>query len=247
MIIIALISPTGGAGRSSLAIAAATQLSMLGRKVTLIQADPANNVEFQLGYTESSTHGLGNVIRQGDHILADVLKTTEAGFHLLPFGQSSVAQLFTTDRVLMEQPHRLTEMLRNPLFEDDSVMIVDLPRWPSPWCQKIMELSDLNLITLVPDSASILGVDIMLPQLLEGRGASYFLMNRFDSAKVLHLDLWTLCKMKLSHRLLPFYLHEDQSLSESLAAGLPLSEYAPRSQLVDDHQKLCNWIDSEIG
>lgn len=110
-----------------------------------------------------------------------------------------------------------------------------------------MALSDLNLVNLVPDSASILGIDTLLPHLLESRGASYFLMNRFDSSKVLHLDLWTLCKMKLSHRLLPFYLHEDQALPESLATGQPLLEYAPRSQLVDDQQKLCNWIDTEIG
>ena len=110
-----------------------------------------------------------------------------------------------------------------------------------------MALSDLNLVTLVPDSSAILGIDALLPYLLESRGASYFLMNRFDSAKVLHLDLWTLCKMKLSHRLLPFYLHEDQALAESLAAGLALLDYAPRSQLADDMHKLCNWIDAEIG
>jgi len=247
MIILALISPTGGAGRTSLAIAAASHLSMLGRKVILVQADPANNIEFQLGDTASSAHGLGHLVLQGDDALNDVMKTSVTGFQLLPFGQVNMAQQLTIDRALMERPERLTDLFRNPCFEDDSVVVIDLPRWPAPWCQKVMAMSDLNLITLVPDSASILGIDIMLPHLLNSRGASYFLMNRFDSAKVLHLDLWTLCKMKLSHRLLPFYLHEDQALAESMAAGLPLADYAPRSQLVEDQQKLCNWIDSEIG
>lgn len=247
MIILALVSPTGGAGRTSLAIAAATHLSMLGRKVTLIQADAANDIEFQLGYTASSPYGLGHAVLQGPKALAEALKMTEAGFNLLPFGQINVAQQLTIDRALMEQPDRLIDLLRDPSFDDDAVVIVDLPRWPAPWCLKIMALSDLNLITLVPDSASILGVDTLLPNLLNSRGASYFLMNRFDSSKVLHLDLWTLCKMKLSHRLLPFYMHEDQALSESMAAGVSLASYAPRSQLVDDQQKLCNWIDSEIG
>src|SRR3546814_6635580 len=55
--IIALVSPTGGAGRTSLAIAAATQLNMLGRNVTLVQADPANNIEFQLGRSEERRVG----------------------------------------------------------------------------------------------------------------------------------------------------------------------------------------------
>ncbi|WP_334118816.1 cellulose biosynthesis protein BcsQ [Limnobacter sp.] len=246
MIIIALVSPTGGAGRTSLAIAAASNLCTLGRKVTLVQADPANNIEFQLGYAQASPNGLGQALLQVKE-LDSVVATTTAGFKLLPFGQLSLLEQLAVDQMLMEQPENLTALFRHAQFEDDGVVIVDLPRWPAPWVQKIMALSDLNLVTLVPDSASILGVNTLLPHLLESRGASYFLMNRFDSTKVLHLDLWTLCKMKLSHRLLPFYLHEDQALSESLAAGLPLLDYAPRSQLVDDQQKLCNWIDAEIG
>ena len=246
MIIIALVSPTGGAGRTSLAIAAASHLCMLGRKVTLVQTDPVNNIEFQLGYTANSAHGLAQLLLQTT-TLDHVLKTTEAGYKLLPFGETGIAQQVEIDQTLTNKPERLIDLFQHPLFEDDSVVIVDLPRWPALWCQQIMELSDLNLVTLVPDSSAILGIDAMLPHLLESRGASYFLMNRFDSAKVLHLDLWTLCKIKLSHRLLPFYLHEDQALAESLAAGMPLLEYAPRSQLADDMHKLCNWIDAEIG
>jgi len=246
MIIIALVSPTGGAGRTSLAITAASHLCRLGRKITLIQTDPVNNIEFQLGYTETSKSGLAQVMLQTT-TLDNAIKTTEAGYRLLPFGQTSIAQQVAIDQAMASKPERLVEMFQHPLFEDDSVVIIDLPRWPTLWCQQIMALSDLNLITLVPDSAAILGIDALLPYLLESRGASYFLMNRFDSAKVLHLDLWTLCKMKLSHRLLPFYLHEDQALAESLAAGLALLDYAPRSQLADDMHKLCNWIDAEIG
>ena len=245
MIIIALVSPTGGAGRTSLAIGAASHLCMLGRNVTLVQTDPVNNIEFQLGYTASSVQGLAQVVLQ-TATLEHTLKTTEAGYKLLPFGQTSIAQQLAIDQALASKPERLVEMFQHPLFDDDSVVILDLPRWPAMWCQQIMALSDLNLVTLVPDSSSILGIDALLPCLLESRGASYFLMNRFDSAKVLHLDLWTLCEMKLSHRLLPFYLHEDQALAESLAAGLPLLDYAPRSQLADDMHKLCNWIDAEI-
>jgi cellulose synthase operon protein YhjQ len=219
---------------------------MLGRKVTLVQADPANNIEFQLGYTQTSLKGLGQTILRGDEP-DTLIKTTPTGFKLLPFGRLNMAEQLAVDRLLMERPENLIKLFRHTQFEDDGVVIVDLPRWPAPWVQKIMALSDLNLVTLNPDSASILGIDTLLPHLLESRGASYFLMNRFDSTKVLHLDLWTLCKMKLSHRLLPFYLHEDQALSESLAAGQSLVDYAPRSQLVDDQQKLCNWIDAEIG
>lgn len=246
MILIALVSATGGAGRTSLSIALATQLSRLGRPVSLLQADPANNLEFQLGLTSPSSRGLGHALLH-DLPVTPLINKAEAGFQYLPFGPVSLDDLMTIEQALHQNPGRLTRLFQEEAFPDSGVVIVDLPRWPSAWCQQVLALADLNLITLVPDSASVLGIDSLLPQLLKSRGASYFLMNRFDSAKVLHLDVWTLCKMKLSHRLLPFYLHEDQALPESVAAGQPLSDYAPRSQLVEDQQKLCNWIDLEMG
>ena len=179
MIIIALVSPTGGAGRTSLASAAATQLSMLGRPVTLIQADTVNNFEFLVGFSVSILRGLGQVLLQGDS-LDSVLKPISTGFQLLPFGRITVAQQLGIDRILMEQPDRLVKLLQQDQFSDNSVVIVDLPRWPSPWCHAVMALSDLNLVTLIPDSGAILGIDGLLPHLLESRGASYFLMNRFN-------------------------------------------------------------------
>lgn len=247
MIIVTLISPTGGTGRTSLAVSLASHLHALGRHVVLVQADPQNNIEYHLGHTAASEHGLGNFLLHPEQQDSLLQTQAESALRHLPFGQLNIPQILTVDRVLLEHPDRLTSLFKHPEFEDDCIVVVDLPRWPSTWCHQVLALSDLNLVTMVPDSNSVLSIDKLMPSLLQSRGASYFLMNRFDSSKVLHLDLWTLCKMKLSHRLLPFYLHEDQALPESVAAGMPLQEYAPHSQLVEDVQKLCNWIDQEIG
>ncbi len=247
MIIVTLISPTGGTGKTSLAVSLASHLHALGRHVVLAQADPQNNMEYHLGHTAASAHGLGDALLHKEQPTRLFQTNPDSGLRHLPFGQLSVPQILTVDRVLLEHPEKLTSIFNHPTFEDDCIVVIDLPRWPSAWCHQLLALSDLNLVTMVPDSNSILGIDMLMPSLLQSRGTSYFLMNRFDSSKVLHLDLWTLCKMKLSHRLLPFYLHEDQALPESVAAGLPLQDYAPRSQLVEDVQKLCNWIDQEIG
>lgn len=124
MIIIALVSPTGGAGRTSLAIAAASHLCMLGRKVTLVQADPANNIEFQLGYAQASPNGLGQALLQLKE-LNTLVATTTAGFKLLPFGQLTLTEQLAVDQMLMEQPENLTALFRHAQFEDDGVVIVD--------------------------------------------------------------------------------------------------------------------------
>ncbi|HEX4844102.1 MAG TPA: cellulose biosynthesis protein BcsQ [Limnobacter sp.] len=246
MILINIASTSGGAGRTSLAASLATHLHGLGRAVLLIQADPMNNLEFKLGLSEARVQGLAHHLLHGTAVSA-CIHTTASGVPILPFGQSSHVDQLALQRVLLEQPNKLKSLFNDSAIADETVVLVDLPRWPSAWCKAFFDLADLNLITLVPDLSAVLGVDAVLQELLSARGASYFLMNRFDSSKVLHLDVWTLCKTKLSHRLLPFYLHEDQSLPESQAAGVAMSEYAPNAQLVEELNKLALWIDGEIG
>lgn len=244
MITLALMSTTGGAGRSSLAVAMAHHLSLLGRKVRLVQLDPSNNLAFELGMSEAHTRGLCQAVLNGTALSGELLPN-QRGFDALPFGQCTPDEEFRFLELCQKKPGDLIDALAANMGTQD-IQILDLPRWPSGVYNAALQMTDLNLVVLSPDPLSVIALDTLLPKLLESRGASYFLMNRFDSTKVLHLDLWTLCKTKLGHRLLPFYFHEDQALPESVAAGLPLADYAPHSQLLEDHQKLCNWIDSEI-
>ncbi|MCQ8895420.1 cellulose biosynthesis protein BcsQ [Limnobacter humi] len=245
MITIALISSVGGAGRTSLATALAHHLSQLGRPVRLVQLDPKNNLPFQLGLNTAADRGVFQAAQQQLSML-DIQLPLNAPFQAVPFGSAVLSQLCGFEHQLVDNPQTLT----TTLFRDAQaglIQLLDLPAWPSALANAALSFTDLNLVLLTPDTHAVLGIDPLLPQLLRSRGASYFLMNRFDSTKVLHLDLWTLCKTKLGHRLLPFYLHEDQGLPESTAAGVSLGEYAPKSQLLEDHQKLANWIDAELS
>ena len=244
MITIALISSIGGAGRTSLATALAHHMSLLGRSVRLVQLDPKNNLPFQLGLNSPAERGVFQAVQHQLSML-DIQLPVDAPFQACAFGNTTLSQLCSFEHQLVDNPQSLT----TALFRDTQagvIQLLDLPAWPSAMANAALSFTDLNLVLLTPDTHSVLGIDPLLPHLLRSRGASYFLMNRFDSTKVLHLDLWTLCKPKLGHRLLPFYLHEDQSLPESTAAGTPLGAYAPKSQLLEDHQKLANWIDAEL-
>lgn len=246
MITIAILSTEGGVGRTSLAVSLASNLAAVGRQVRLLQLDPANTLPVHLGLgTPGDEPGVLACVT-GQCLPDEGMLSHDGGFKAMSFGQADLNALIKFDQLMAEQPELLPGRLLNGV-EPQELVIIDLPRWPSAACQAVLRLTDLNLVLMAPDTNSALGIDRVLPDLLASRGASYFVMNRFDSSKVLHLDLWTLCKSKLGHRLLPFYLHEDQALPESVAAGVPLMGYAPRSQLVEDHQKLCNWIDSELS
>lgn len=247
MITIALTSATGGAGRTSIALNLAQLLSAQGRHVVLIQADPVNMLNFQMGLGEPARHGLAQVLL-GTQTLSGVAVELAGELTTIPFGQTTDQERLTLE---CESPHAVQDLIRalqaDPLLGPSTILVVDLPRWPSVWCDRFLAISDLNLVCMVPDAGSILTADFMIHRLQKSRGASYFLMNRFESIHVLHLDLWTLCKVKFNHRLLPFYLHQDQALPECFAAGQMLKDYAPHSQLTEDLQKLCNWIDLELA
>lgn len=245
MIVLAFASSTGGAGRSTLATACARQLATLGRQVKLIQADPANNLAYLLGHMQAAPQGLLQAVL-GQAELQHTIAAVSPGLDVVHFGQGDEEALFQAEQRLKYNPGLLADLLGQTSWAANTVVIIDCPRAPSPWCTQVFSLSDLNLVLMAPEPNTMWGTDALLPGLLKSRGASYFLMNRFESSKVLHLDLWTLSKLKLSHRLLPFYLHEDQALAESIASGLALQEYAPQSQLVEDLAKLCNWIDGEL-
>lgn len=245
MISLAMVSNTGGAGRTSMALELACSLSYLGRSVVLVQADPANLLPHQLGEPEWAERGLVQGLKDGLAV-KDVVQPHESGIFVLPFGKSTPDEEQQLANTIANDPKVLTDYLNRYEIDDDAVWLFDTPRMPSPWASAIMSVTDMNLSLLVPDANSLLAIDPTVDFLLKGRGVTYFLLNRFDATRVLHLDIWTMCKVKLSHRLLPFYFHEDQALPEAFASGSTLAQYASDSTLTEDLQKLANWIDLEL-
>lgn len=246
MIVIAALSAVGGSGRSSTAVTLAQMLALRGRSVYLIETDPLNAMAAQLGQPQWAESGLYQFLNEQTPWV-NVVRAVNEQFHFVSFGQAEYSQIDRLSSKVCDQPTLLTKLLSDTNIPDDAILIFDTPRLPNPWAEAIMKISDLNLILMTPDAASLLTIDKLLPSMLSGRGASYFLMNRFKTNFVLHLDIWTMAKIKLSHRLIPFYLLEDQTLPEAFASGLNLHEYSPSSQLTEGYQKLTNWIDLEIS
>lgn len=246
MISIATLSAVGGSGKSSTAISLGQLLALRGRKVCVIEADPMNILSAQVGNPQWASTGLHHWIK-GKARWEEVTHQIADNLLLVPFGKVTYQEANQLSNEVCIDPTLLTDRINESALTDETVLIFDTPRLPNSWANAIMKISDLNLILMVPDSASLLCIDDLLPSMIDSRGASYFLMNRFRSNFVLHLDIWTMTKIKLSHRLIPFYLHEDQVLSEAFASGVTLGDYSPSSQLTEGFEKLANWIDLEIG
>ena len=56
--------------------------------------------------------------------------------------------------------------------------------------------------------------------------------------------VWKVLREQLGERLLPFALHRAPAMSEALAEGMTVMDYAPTSALAEDFDTLAGWVKS---
>jgi cellulose biosynthesis protein BcsQ len=72
----------------------------------------------------------------------------------------------------------------------------------------------------------------------------YYILNQFDPSLPLHLDVREVLREQVGDRLLPFVLRRAQAVSEALAEGMTVVDYAPSSTLAEDYGNLAGWVKS---
>ncbi len=72
----------------------------------------------------------------------------------------------------------------------------------------------------------------------------YYVLNQFDPSLPLHLDVREVLREQLGDRLLPFALRRAPAVSEALAEGMTVMDYAPNSAVAEDFGSLAGWVKS---
>jgi cellulose biosynthesis protein BcsQ len=72
----------------------------------------------------------------------------------------------------------------------------------------------------------------------------YYVLNQFDPSLPLHLDVREVLREQLGDRLLPFALRRAPAVSEALAEGMTVVDYAPNSTVAEDFGSLAGWVKS---
>jgi hypothetical protein len=109
---------------------------------------------------------------------------------------------------------------------------------------------DLVLVPLIPDMSSVVSVG-SIDTFFQHNGGSlpkptfpHYVLNQFDSSLPLHLDVREILREQLGDRLLPFVLRHSPTVSEALAEGMTVMDYAPNSSIADDFASLAGWVKS---
>ena len=71
-----------------------------------------------------------------------------------------------------------------------------------------------------------------------------YILNQFDASLPLHLDVREVMRQQLGDRLLPFVIRRSPSVSEALAEGMTVMDYAPGSPVAEDYMNLAGWLRS---
>jgi cellulose synthase operon protein YhjQ len=231
---LAVFSLAGGVGKTSLVATLGRALSARGERVLLVDTAAFGLLPFFFGATDQ---------RPG------VLRT------FTPPGMSSDApiQLVTIDADVLGSEMLGQESLSGEIqnyARGASRILVDLATASGATTRRIMRMAPLVLVPVVPDMNSVVSVssiDAFFEHNSSPHGRPvlpYYVLNQFDPSLPLHLDVREVLREQLGERLLAFALRRAPSISEALAEGMTVLDYAPSSSLAEDFSTLAGWLKS---
>jgi cellulose synthase operon protein YhjQ len=245
---IAVISANGGIGRTTLTAHLASLLSRRNQSVLALDFDPNNLLSLHFGL--SSTENDGLVLRAARaQPWQDAAFSNAEGITFLPFGNLEEIDRANFGNRISAEPNWLSKQIDKINLSPSAIVLIDTPRLPSVFAQQAIAAADLILGVVAADASSY----AKLPSLqnvirLSGKAdQAFYVVNYADSARRLHNDIVALMQNDLGTQLLPYFVHHDEAVPESLAANSSLADYAPHGQATHDLQGLVGWLLSRVA
>jgi cellulose synthase operon protein YhjQ len=129
-------------------------------------------------------------------------------------------------------------------------VIVDLATASGATTRRILRMAPTILVPITPDMSSVVSVSSIDDFFQHNTGPNgkqalpYYVLNQFDPSLPLHLDVREVLRERVGDRLLPFALRRAPAVSEALAEGMTVMDYAPNSTVAEDFGCLASWVKS---
>jgi cellulose synthase operon protein YhjQ len=234
----AVFSLAGGVGKTSLVATLGRALSARGERVLLVDTAAFGLLPFFFGATDQRPGLLRTFAPPGASSDAPIQMVT-----LDPEG------LGPDQNGNQNGPESLAGEIAK-FARGASRIIIDLATASGATTRRIMRMSPLVLVPVVPDMNSVVSVssiDAFFEHNSNPAGKPslpFYVLNQFDATLPLHLDVREVLREQLGERLLPFALRRAPAMSEALAEGMTVMDYAPGSTLAEDFATLAGWVKS---
>jgi cellulose synthase operon protein YhjQ len=173
-----------------------------------------------------------------------------------PPGSPSGAEADAPVQLLNLQPERyaraggehdpfLAELLRGG--RGASRILVDVATASREVTNRLLQLRPTVLVPILPDLSSLACLGLLDILLADPPSQVLYLLNQFDDSSPLHLDVRAMLKQQLGDRLIPFVLRRSSVVSEAVADGMTVIDYAPGSGAAEDYRALAGWLHSFLA
>jgi cellulose synthase operon protein YhjQ len=219
--VIAVVSPKGGVGKSTISAALAGALSRNGRAIA-IDLDPQNALQYHVGVNPDVVAAV-NAGLVGEDWATGLLDGV-AGTRVLPYGSTSEKDRRAFERDLEEGSHWLSEKLVDMHLDASDVVVIDTPPGRTQYLDQALDVADHVVVVITPDAGSFMVLD-QIDSLIEGHADNCsYIVNQFDASRTFCQDMLKVLKRRLGAKLIGI-VPLDYAISEGLALGeLPLLE-----------------------
>ena len=230
--LLAVFSLAGGVGKTSLVATLGRALAAKGEKVVLVDTTSHGLLPFYFGARE---------VRSG----------VVCAFP--PVGENSgeTVSLVSYDAACKDGDKRQREMLTEEILRNgqgNHRMLLDLSSGSDWLVRQMVNLYPTVLVPIEPDMNSVISlqaVERLFQRIVDSDGRPllpFYVLNQFDAGRPLHLDVREVFRRKLGERLVRVAIRYSPTVSEALAQGVTVVDYADDSPVTQDYFEVASWL-----
>ena len=227
--VIAVLSAAGGVGKTCLVATLGRALSSLAEQVLLVDMSAFGLLPFYFASRE---------VKPG------VVRTFSSP--LQPGQNDAPVRLLSLDAERSTPATGDPDPLVRQLVQTArgaSRVLVDVGTAQRGLPGRLLPLRPILVVPILPDMSSLARLS-SLQAMAEGGPELLYLLNQFDASLPLHVDVRAMLQQQLGSQLLPLVLHRSAAVSEALAEGMTVIDYAPGSEVAEDYRQLAAWLRS---
>lgn len=228
--VLAVFSLAGGVGKTSLVATLARALSSRGERVLLIDTATFGLLPFFFGANDQRPGVLRTFTPPG---------TGDAPVQLLTVDSEGLGPESANHEALSEEIQMHARGANR--------VIVDIATASANVTRRVLRMAPSVLVPVIPDMSSIVSVgaiDAFFRQHPGPHGKPiqpFYVLNQFDHSLPLHLDVREVLREQVGERLITFAVRRSPAVSEALAEGMTVIDYAPNSPAAEDYAALAGW------
>ena len=232
-----VFSLAGGVGKTSLVATLGRTLSSAGEKVLL---------------TDTTSHGLLPFYFGASELRPGIVRTfsppegsADAPIYLVSYDVNQKAGDATAQDWFSDEISRNGRGMQR--------ILLDLTPSAGWVARRLVRMNSTVLVPVAPDMNSVISlqaVEKFFAGMVDGEGRAvqpYYLLNQFDASLPLHLDVREVMRQQLGEQLLPFVIRRSPQVSEALAEGMTVMDYAPEAPVAGDYMNLASWLRTQAA